>query len=332
MSSKRILVTGGGGYVGSRLIRSLLGRGDKTVILDLMLFGEDHLADLIQNPNVKIIRGDIRNDVLLKKALKDVDMVVHLAGLSNDPQCELDPRQSWQVNLEAPILLAELAREAGVGRFIYACSTSVYGKFDTGEATEDTPVKPLSLYAELKVAVESVILKRNREHFDVVSLRPATLCGYSPRMRFDLALNTFAKQAWFDGEITVHGGSQMRPCLTVDNMVHAYECVLDADSKDVAGCVYNVTQDNYTVMELAYLARDTVRPEARIRVTDHVDPRSYRVNSSRIREKLGFEPKQTLTEALLELRKVFESGEITDPDAPIYRNVALMKEITTEQG
>jgi len=326
-----ILVTGGGGYVGSRLIRSLLDGKHKITILDLMMFGRDHLADLESNPNVTIIEDDIRNDDAVNKALQGIDSVVHLAGMANDPSCELEPRMSWQVNLEAPILFAEQSREAGVKRFIYASSTSVYGFFEKGEATEETPLNPLSLYAELKAAVEHILMKRSTKTFEVVSLRPATICGYSPRLRLDLVLNTFAKQAWFDGEITVFGGSQMRPNLTIADMVRAYEHVLNADSDLVAGEVFNVSAENMSVMDLAYLTRDTVRPDAKIRVIDEVDPRSYRVNSSKILDRIGYEPQQSLSDALLEIRDSFESGEISNPDAPIYRNVDRVRELQKDK-
>ncbi len=326
----KILVTGGEGYVGSCLVPRLLDSGHDVVVLDLMIFGGDHLRDHEQKANLEIIKGDIRDENVVKEALVGVNAIVHLAGMANDPSCDLDPELSRQINRDAPVRLADLAAEAGVQRFVYASSASVYGVYEDEEATEESPFRPVSLYAEYKGDVEKVLLERNRDGFEVVALRPATICGWSPRLRLDLALNVFSKQAWFDGVLCVHGGKQKRPNLTMKDMTRAYQTVLEAASEAVAGEVFNVGAENKSVLELAQLARDVVRKEAEIEIVPVVDPRSYQLNSEKIRKRLGFEPIHTLEEAVAELRDKFAEGAITDPNSPIYSNVRMMQRVQRE--
>lgn len=313
--------------MGSCLVPHLLGLGHEVVVLDLMIFGDDHLRNHETEPLLKVLKGDIRDERIVRESLKGVDAVVQLAGMANDPSCDLAPDLSRQINRDAPIRLVELAKEAGAQRFIYASSASVYGVYEDEEATEESPFRPVSLYAEYKGEVEKIVLAQSCDYFEVVALRPATICGWSHRLRLDLALNTFSKQAWFDGVVSVHGGKQKRPNLTLKDMIRAYEAVLGAPSEDVAGEVFNVGAENKSVMELAHIARDIVRKEAEITIVPIFDPRSYQLNCDKIRDRLGFTPAHSLEEAVTELRDKFAEGAVKDPNDPIYLNVQMILKV-----
>lgn len=315
-----VLVTGGAGYVGSLLVPELMKRDDRVRVLDTFMYG-DTLPDwvfLISKCFVDIRTFD-------PGFLDGYDAVIHLACISNDPSFELDPALGKSVNYDATVRLVQLAKDAGVKRFVYASSSSVYGvKPDGVDVTEDLSLEPLTDYSKYKAMGEEVVLKAQSKDFTTTVLRPATLCGYAPRLRLDLIVNILTNKAYHEGVIPVLGGKQSRPNLHVADIVRAYMAVLDAPTETVAGQVFNVGCENATVKELAERVQDIVGGQIVERPTD--DKRSYAVNSDLIARVLGFRPKQTIKDAIRDLVSAFERGDV--PNAmtdPRYYNIRQMQ-------
>jgi len=297
----RILVTGACGYKGTVLVPKLLARGHEVVALDTMWFG-NHLQP---HPSLRVIRGDVRDSDSMR--LDGVDAVIHLASIANDPCGDLDPKLTWEVSALATMQLADKAARAGVRRFIYASSGSVYGVKDEPQVTEDLELKPISEYNKTKMVAERVLLSYANDMV-VQILRPATVCGYSPRMRLDLSVNMLTMQALARRRITVFGGAQTRPNIHIDDITDAYLFLLD--HPEHAG-IYNAGFENLSIMEIA--RRVTKHVEAEITVTESNDPRSYRVNSDRLLAT-GFRPKKTVNDAIREIIAKYRSGELRDDD------------------
>jgi nucleoside-diphosphate-sugar epimerase len=238
--TQTVLVTGGAGYVGSVLVPQLLQEGYAVRVLDLYLFGDDVLKDIRGNPRLQEIHGDIRDQKLLRKVLSDCDSVIHLACISNDPSFELDPALGKSINFNAFEPLVKIAKEQGVRRFIYASTSSVYGVKDTENVTEDMELTPLTDYSKLKVLCEEVLARYESPDFTTVTLRPATICGYSPRQRLDVIVNILTNHAVNTGVIRVLGGAQKRPNIHMQDMVDAYLLFLSLPAEKIAGKVFNV--------------------------------------------------------------------------------------------
>jgi nucleoside-diphosphate-sugar epimerase len=317
---RSVLVTGGAGYVGAVLIPKLLARGYRVRVLDLYLFGDDVLPR--GNPALEEIRGDIRNQETLRKALVGVDAVIHLACISNDPSFELNPSLSRSINFDAFEPLVAISRESGVRRFIYASTSSVYGVSDAPDVTEDHPLVPLTDYNKFKGLCEPIAQQYQRDGFDVVIIRPATVCGYSPRMRLDLTVNILTNLAVNKGTITIFGGTQKRPNIHVDDISELYVELLDMPSSKVTGKIFNAGYQNHTVAELGEIVRSVVSREMpergpiRVETSPSNDLRSYHVSSERIRRELGWTPKRTVEDAVVGMCKAFREnrlpGALTD--------------------
>lgn len=325
-----ILITGGAGYVGSLLAPQLLARGYKVTVFDIMYYGDDFLPK--SNPNLTVIKGDIRDTAALKAALDGIDAVISLACISNDASFELDENLSTSVNLDAfePMVIA--AKEAGVRRFIFASSSSVYGVSDSPDVTEDHPLVPLTLYNKYKGMCEPLLFKHQSDDFVCVTIRPATLCGYAPRQRLDVSVNILTNHAVTNGKITVFGGSQMRPNLHVQDMCDCYEMLLDLPDDKIAGETFNVAFQNMSIMQLAEIVKKVVQEEfpekgdIDIVTTPTDDIRSYHVNSDKITRMLGFSPKYNIEDAVRGLCKAFRNGDLPDSmDDDKYFNVRRMK-------
>ena len=325
-----ILITGGAGYVGSLLAPQLLARGYKVTVFDIMYYGDDFLPK--DNPNLRVIKGDIRDTAALKAALDGIDAVISLACISNDASFELDENLSTSVNLDAfePMVIA--AKEAGVRRFIFASSSSVYGVSDSPDVTEDHPLVPLTLYNKYKGMCEPLLFKHQSDDFVCVTIRPATLCGYAPRQRLDVSVNILTNHAVTNGKITVFGGSQMRPNLHVQDMCDCYEMLLDLPDDKIAGETFNVAFQNMSIMQLAEIVKKVVQEEfpekgdIDIVTTPTDDIRSYHVNSDKITRMLGFSPKYNIEDAVRGLCKAFRNGDLPDSmDDDKYFNVRRMK-------
>ena len=339
----RILITGGAGYVGSRLVPALLEDGHEVVVYDTFWFG-DHLPPAVdyptpENPNcIYRVEDDIRDIAGFRAALTlwgRCDAVIHLACLSNDPSSEIDAGLTREINLDAFEPLVVAAKEAGVRRFIYCSTSSVYGVSDAPDVREDHPHVPLTLYNTYKSQCEPLLFRHQTADFECVCVRPSTICGYSPRQRLDLAVNILTNLAWNRGVITVYGGQQMRPNLHIADMVRCYRVLLEAPAAKVAGQTFNVGAGNISIADLAALVKREVGrlmgQSIRIETKPIHDERSYQVNSDRIRDVLGFVPQHTVEDAVAELCAAFVEGRIPDPlDRAEYYNVLKMKQVFAE--
>jgi len=327
---KKILVTGGAGYVGCVLVPKLLDAGYAVVVYDIMLFGSDGLPN---NRNLQVIEGDIRDIPALRKALSGVDSIIHLACISNDPSFELNPELSKSINYDAfePFVIA--CKESGVKRFIYASTSSVYGVSDAPDVTETHPLVPLTDYNKYKGLTEPFLLRHQSDDFTTVIIRPATVCGYSPRMRLDLTVNILTNLAVNKGQITVFGGSQKRPNIHIDDIAELYLRLLEIPKKLIAGEIFNAAYENNTVSELAEMVRKVVEKEMpekapiSIITSPSNDLRSYHVSSKKIKEKLGYIPKRTVEDAIKDLCNAFKEGKIPNSlTDERYINVKVVKQ------
>lgn len=327
---KKVLVTGGAGYVGSFLVPRLLKSGFHVQVFDTCWYWPHPFASLKNNSRLKVTRGDIRDRVRLKNALRGMDSVIHLACVSNDPSFELDPGLGKEINLDAfPILLEEMA-SAKIKRFIYASSSSVYGLQSAPKVTEDAKCKPLTDYSKFKLECE-VMLKDFGLDACWTILRPATVCGYSQRLRLDLVVNILTIQALKDRHITVFGGSQLRPNINICDMARAYIAVLKSEETSVHGKTYNVGYENKTVLDIAKLVKEVVSEKVTIECKSSDDLRSYHIDSSRILRELGFVPDFDIAHAIKSIKIADEYGLIRDHKSnPLYYNITRMKEIMSE--
>ena len=329
---ERVLVTGGAGYCGSRLVPQLLRSGYKVTVYDIMYFGSDFLPK--DNPNLAILQGDIRDTKKLSIAMAEHDAVVSLACISNDASFELDENLSTSVNFEAfePMVLA--AKNAGVKRFLYASSSSVYGVSDKPNVTEDHPLVPLTLYNKYKGMCEPLLNKHIDDNFTGVTFRPATVCGYAPRQRLDLSVNILTNHAVNKNKITVFGGSQLRPNLHIQDYIDAVEMFLEAPAAKIQGEIFNVGYQNLSLAEIAELVRKVVsdefpdRADLEIITTPSNDLRSYHINSDKVNRVLGFQPRHTIGDAVRELCAAFRDGLLPNSfEDDAYFNVKRLQRL-----
>ncbi len=308
---RRVLVTGGAGYVGSNLVPKLLGAGYEVSVLDLYLYGEDLFADH-RGPGLREVVGDLRNPADVARALEGCDAVIHLACISNDPSFDLDPALGRSINYDCFRPLIQASKAAGVTRFIYASSSSVYGIKDDPEVTEDLPLEPLTDYSKYKAMCEEVLAEEREPGFVTCTIRPATICGYAPRLRLDLTVNILTNLAITNGVITVFGGEQLRPNLHVEDMTDLYLMLLAAPDAQIDGKVWNAGYHNLKVKDIAQMVREAVGPEVTITTTATNDNRSYHVSSAKIARELGFSARHTVEDAIRDLKRAFEAGQVPD--------------------
>ena len=325
----KVVVTGGAGYVGHALVPRLLELGHSVSVYDTLWFG----CYLDQYPDLTIIKGDIRDTEKLAQSFDGADAVLHLACISNDPSFELDESLSRTINFECfePMVIA--AKKAGVKRFVYCSTSSVYGISDAPDVTEEHPLVPITLYNTYKGQCEPLLFKHQSDDFTCVTLRPSTICGYSRRQRLDLAVNILTNLAVNRGVITVYGGSQLRPNLHIEDMVDAYVLMLEADAKLIAGQTFNVGAGNISISDLAVMVQRVVAEELNheptpIETTESVDPRSYQVNSDKIKRVLGYSPQRTVEDAIRDLCAAFHNGWLPDSlTDERYYNVKMMRNV-----
>lgn len=309
MNSRRIFITGGAGYVGAMLVPRLLSLGHSVTVLDLMLYGEDVID---AHPNLQMIKADLRDDRALAKAIPGHDTVIHLACISNDPSFELNPNLGRSINLDAFRPLVEISRSAGVRRFIYASSSSVYGVKDEPNVTEDMELEPLTDYSRFKADCEKILAEYQSPTFTTVTIRPATVCGYSRRQRLDVVVNILSNLAFHNRKISIFGGKQLRPNIHIDDMVDAYVSLLNAPDHLIAGQIFNAGYENQSVEELALLVREVMGEDVELIQTPTDDNRSYHISSARIKETLGFAPKRSIRDAIVDMKRAFEKGLLPD--------------------
>jgi len=326
---KTVLVTGGAGYVGAVVVPQMLARGYKVKVLDLYIYGEDVLDAVRDDPNLEQIKGDIRDQALLQRVLPGCDAVIHLACISNDPSFELDPDLGRSINYDAFTPLVEISRASGVQRFIYASSSSVYGVKEEENVDESMSLEPLTDYSRYKALCEEVLLRYQSPDFTTVIVRPATVCGYSPRQRLDVIVNILTNHAVNTGQIKVFGGDQKRPNIHIQDMVDLYLLLLELPDARIAGKIYNAGYENYTVRQLAEKVRDVVGPDrVKLITVPTNDPRSYHISSEKIARELGFRPKHTIEDAVRDLVQAFADGRLPNSMTDSrYFNIKRMQEI-----
>jgi nucleoside-diphosphate-sugar epimerase len=323
-----VMVTGGAGYVGSRLIPKLLDAGHKVTVLDLFIYGTGVFNGAGEHPNLRCVQGDIRDPAAVRKALDGCNAVIHLACISNDPSFELDPDLGRSINFDSFQPLVRAAKDVGVKRFIYASSSSVYGIKKDENVTEDLPLEPLTDYSKFKAMCEEVLDREREPGFVTLTLRPATVCGYAPRLRLDLTVNILTNHAINNGKITVFGGAQKRPNINIEDMTDLYVKCLQYPDEMIDGKVFNAGYENHTVMNIAEIVRHSIGEGVEIATTPTDDNRSYHVSSAKMQRELGFTPRYTIDDAVDSLRDAFAAGKVPNPMTdPVYYNVKLMQGI-----
>lgn len=323
---KRVLVTGGAGYIGSVLVRILLEKGYKVRVLDSLKFGGDALYDVAQNPDFEFIKGDIRNNEDIDKALHGMEAVAHLAAIVGDPACSKFADEAREVNWDASVSLFERAEKAGIKRFVFASTCSNYGKMADPDSfvNENSELRPVSLYAELKVKFENFILREKKDaNMCATALRFSTVYGFSPRLRFDLTVNEFTRNVCLKGEQEIWGPQFNRPYCHVDDLARAVVLALEAPEEKVKANVFNVgdTRENYSKRMLMEEIQKQIPAAKAIYVEKTEDPRDYRVNCDKIKSDLGFAITKKVPDGIREIIKLMDSGMITDAYSQKFRNI-----------
>jgi nucleoside-diphosphate-sugar epimerase len=315
-----VLVSGGGGFVGTVLTDRLLNLGYSVNVLDTFWFGDF----LPQHPRLTKIKGDLRDARSVDVALQGVDTVIQLACLSNDPTSDLDPELTRSINLAGCSDIIHAARRQGITRFIYASSASVYGVRDEPNIVEDMPLEPITLYSRYKAEIEEELFSINDDDFTTVAVRNSTVSGFSPRMRLDLIISIFVRAAMRKKLITIEGGHQLRPLIHMQDLVDFYVLLLDADAAKIHQQAFNVSSDNYKVIDVARMVQERIPCE--FAFAGFTDPRSYHVDTSKVARVLGYKTSRTIESAIDEVKAALVDGRIDDEDPRCY-NIRHMKSL-----
>ena len=332
MNFRSIFITGGAGYAGSCLVPELLKKGYKVTVYDIMYYTDNFLPK--DNHNLKIIKGDIRDKEKIYTSCQNHDVFIHLACISNDTSFALDEKLSTSINLDAFEPMVEAAKKAGIKRFIYASSSSVYGISEEKNVTEEHPLVPLTLYNKYKGLCEPRLFNHTDENFEGVIFRPATVCGFAPRQRLDLSVNILTNFAVNKGMIKVFGGNQLRPNLHVMDYSDAVQVLIESDSKNIQNQIFNIGYQNLSILEIANLVKKVVekkfpeKGDINIIKESSDDNRSYHINSDKIKNLLNYSPKRTIENAVEDLCEAFKKGLILNSfSEDIYFNINRMKNI-----
>lgn len=327
--NKNVLVTGGAGYVGAVLAPKLLTDGYRVTVFDLFIYGENVFVSVADHPDLTIIKGDLRDKQSVAQALSGIDAVIHLACISNDPSFELNPQLGKAINYDASVQLIDMAKATGVKRFIFASSSSVYGIKDVPDVTEEMPLEPLTDYSKYKALIEEYLLSKMSPGFVPLIIRPATVCGYSPRQRLDLTVNILTNHAFNKGKITVFGGKQKRPNIHIEDITDLYVESLQYPEEKIAGKIFNAGYENHSVAEIAGFVKGVLGEDGVEIVTEPTeDNRSYHISSRKIEKELRFRPVHTIEDAVKDLRGAFTGGKLPDSlTASRYFNIKRMQEI-----
>lgn len=322
---KKIFITGGAGYVGAVLVPHLLEQGFSVTVLDLMIYGEDVLP---KHNQLKAIKGDIRNQDLLKKLIPGHDIVIHLACISNDPSFEMNPKLGKSINFDAFRPLVEISKKGNIKKFIYASSSSVYGIKDEPNVHEEMKLEPLTDYSIFKADCEKILAEFQSDEFTTTTIRPATVCGYSPRQRLDVVVNLLTNLAYHKREISIFGGDQLRPNIHIKDMVEAYMVLIKAPKEKIAGKIYNAGYENHSVKKIAETIKNTVGEDVRLITSHSDDNRSYHVSSKKIQTELGFNTKHTIQDAVKDLCEAFDQNLLPNSlENEMYFNIKRMNNL-----
>jgi len=327
---EKVLVTGGAGYVGAALVPRLLAGGYRVKVLDLYLYGDNVLDAVRDDPGLEQVKGDLRDRALVELAVSGCDAVIHLACISNDPSFELNPALGKSINYDAFGALLQISIDAGVKRFIYASSSSIYGVKDLPDVREEAQPAPLTDYSRFKLDCERAMLAHpGLRDMTAVILRPATVCGYAPRMRLDLTVNILTIHALVNRKIRIFGGKQLRPNLNIKDMIRAYETFLAAPAEKIHREAFNIGFENRKVEDIAMLVKETLKnPSIELEFTQSGDTRSYHVNSDKVKRVLGFEARYGLEDAILSIAEAWKRKLIVDPMTnSLYSNIRRMQEL-----
>jgi nucleoside-diphosphate-sugar epimerase len=319
------VVTGGAGYVGAATTEGLLASGRRVRVLDVLLHGQDEIAKSLEKQGAEIVRGDIRDGEARRKVLEGATELVHLAAIVGDPACALDPKESNEVNVEGSRALVGDAKAAGVERLVFASTCSNYGRMDdpTVPITEEGELRPVSLYAEQKVGIETAMLHGDFNGMKPTCLRFATVYGVAPRMRFDLTVNEFTRDLWADKELEVFGEQFWRPYVHVRDAARAVRTALDAPVEKVGHEVFNVGRsgENYRKLDIVEAIQGKLDTGKVSYVRKDEDPRDYKVSFDKVREVLGFETTMTVPDGVGEVADALSAGAFPDPYDRSYRNI-----------
>ena len=322
---KRILIIGGGGYVGSQLVPDLLDLNYKVDVYDLFIYGKDVFD---KNDRLQLIKGDIRDIENLNKIIKNYDTIVHLACISNDPSFELNPKLGKSINLDCFRPLVKLSKRRNVKRFIYASSSSVYGIKKEKNVSEKLSLEPLTDYSKFKVECEKILLEYKEDNFETVIVRPATVCGYAKRQRLDVVVNILTNLAYNKRKIKIFGGDQLRPNIHIKDMSRIYIRVIEANKDLVNGQIFNAGYDNMTVNEIAATVKKVVGQDVTVEKENTNDNRSYHISSEKIKNILDFQPRFSIEDAVTDLKEAFENNMLPNSlNDSIYFNIKKMQEI-----
>ncbi len=329
---KKIFITGGAGYIGSLLVPSLLKKRYIVKVYDTLFFGSDFFE---QNKDLTVVKGDIRDIQKLKNECAGYDIFLHLACISNDASYILDENLSKSINFDAFEPMVKAAKQAHIKRFIYASTSSVYGISKKKDVKEDHPLVPLTLYNKFKGLCEPILLENTDNSFEGVIFRPATVCGYAPRLRLDLSVNILTNHAYNKNKITVFGGNQLRPNLNIKDYCLAVELLINSEIDKVKNQIFNIGYENMSILHIAELVQKVFKKRYSKNVeivrTNSDDNRSYHINSDKVKEHLGFKPKFTITDAIESILDAFEANKIKDSfENDIYFNVKRMQNLNVK--
>ena len=329
MKSKNILITGGSGYVGTSLCIKLLKNNKVNIVnYDISLFGDEHLP---KHERYKYIKNDLRNIYEFKKAINvnNIDTVLHLACISNDPTFELKSDISKIINYDCFEDLVKISKENNVKKFIYASTCSVYGVSSSPDVTEEHPLVPMTDYNKYKALCEPILKKYLDDSFHGLIIRPATVCGFSEKMRFDLTVNILTNFAFNKGFIKVFGGEQRRPNIHIDDMCKLYIQLFSTDFKNINGEIFNVGQENLKIIEIAKkikkIMKDDFNKEIDLKIEHSDDKRSYQINSDKIQKVLNFKFSKNVEDAVRDLLKNFQNGNLKNTFDPKWQNIQVLK-------
>ena len=322
----KVFITGGAGYVGAVMVPHLLEQGFEVTVLDLMIYGE-HVLE--KHDNLNTVKGDIRDQDLLKKIIPSHDTVIHLACISNDPSFEMNPDLGKSINLDAFRPLVEISKNSNVKRFFYASSSSVYGIKEEPNVHEEMELEPLTDYSIFKADCEKILAEYQSNDFTTATIRPATVCGYSPRQRLDVVVNILTNLAYHKREISIFGGDQLRPNIHIADMVEAYMVLLRAPKEKIAGQIFNAGYENQSVKDIAEIVKNTVGSDVKLITTPTDDNRSYHISSNKIKTELGFVAKHTIKDAVEGLCEAFDKKLLPNSlEDQMYFNIKRMQNIS----